>query len=233
MEITELLPTRFDLPGGGSVYIATQRWALERWEGEDPPELGPTWSRKGKFSVSGGRSCAELAVLRHLRDDGWQGVWVNSYGPGELRSDWFPAPAVKTITQTGAPPWAVEIFDGLRAANGGKLNGFFDVFAWRELGEVRFDEVKVGRDDIRLNQLTFVELALGLGHRLDQFTIVEVPGVTTPLPAELRIRSRRSPQPGTLAAVRAGSMRNSRSQSMVVPRRRVCGPSCGMDPGRA
>lgn len=55
---------------------------------------------------------------------------------------------VKTITQTGGPPWAVDIFDGLRAANGGKLGGFFDVFAWREPGEVRFDEVKVGRDPI-------------------------------------------------------------------------------------
>jgi hypothetical protein len=100
MEITELLPTRLDLPGGDKpVHIATQRWALEPWEGEDPPELGRTWSRKGKFSVNGNRSCAELAVVHHLRGDGWRGVWVNSYR-AELRSQWFPAPAVKTITQT-------------------------------------------------------------------------------------------------------------------------------------
>ena len=37
MEITERPPTRFDLPGREEpVYIATQRWALEPWEGEDP-----------------------------------------------------------------------------------------------------------------------------------------------------------------------------------------------------
>jgi hypothetical protein len=175
MEITELLPTRLDLPGGDKpVHIATQRWALEPWEGEDPPELGRTWSRKGKFSVNGNRSCAELAVVHHLRGDGWRGVWVNSYR-AELRSQWFPAPAVKTITQTGAPPWAVEIFDGLRAANGGKLSGFFDVFAWREPGEVRFDEVKVGPDPIGDNQRKFVKLALDRHHRMDQFTIIQVP----------------------------------------------------------
>ena len=49
MEITELLPTRFDLPGGEEpVYITTQRWVLEPWEGEDPPELGRTWSRSNQ-----------------------------------------------------------------------------------------------------------------------------------------------------------------------------------------
>lgn len=188
MEITELPPTRFDLSGkGGPVYIATQRWVLEPWKGEDPPELGPTWSRKGKFSVNGSRSCAELAVVHHLRGDGWHGVWVNAYS-AELRSEWFPAPAVKTITQTGGPPWAVDIFDGLRAANGGKLGGFFDVFAWREPGEVRFDEVKVGRDPIGPNQRRFVKLALDLHHLLDEFTIIEVPGRALPA------RAKRSPQ---------------------------------------
>ena len=36
MQITELSPTRFDLPGRADpVYIATQQWALEPWEGED------------------------------------------------------------------------------------------------------------------------------------------------------------------------------------------------------
>ena len=41
MEITECPPTRFDLPGSEEpAYIATQRWALEPWEGEDPAGSG-------------------------------------------------------------------------------------------------------------------------------------------------------------------------------------------------
>ena len=40
--------------------------------------------------------------------------------------------------------------------------GFFDVFAWREPGQVRFYEVKVGPDRIKPTQLRFVELALRL-----------------------------------------------------------------------
>jgi hypothetical protein len=64
----------------------TQRWALERWDGDDPPGLATPWARKPKFSVNGSRSCAELAVVDHLRGDGWSGVWVNAFR-GELRSE--------------------------------------------------------------------------------------------------------------------------------------------------
>jgi hypothetical protein len=56
---------------------------------------------------------------------------VNAFR-NELRSEWLPAPAVKTLAETGAPTWAVEAFDRLRAANGGSLGGFCDVFAWRD-----------------------------------------------------------------------------------------------------
>ncbi len=130
MEITELPPTPFVLPTGEAVRIRTQHWPLEPWEGEDPPGLATPWARKPKFSVRGSRSCAELAIVDRLQADGWHGVWVNAFR-GELRSQWFPAPAVKTLAEAGAPGWAVEIFGQLRAANGGTLSGFFDVFAWR------------------------------------------------------------------------------------------------------
>jgi hypothetical protein len=125
MEITDLPPTPLVLPAAGNiVHIPTQRWALERWEGEDPPELAIPWGRKPKFSVNGSRSCAELAIVDHLRGDGWRGVWVNAFRR-ELRSQWFPAPAVKTLAHAGAPAWAVEVFGRLGAANGGTLSGFF------------------------------------------------------------------------------------------------------------
>ena len=82
MEIIERSPTRFDLPGREEpVCIATQRWAHEPREGEDPPSLAKILSRKPKFAVNGSRSCAELAIVHHLRDQGWHSIWVNSFGP--------------------------------------------------------------------------------------------------------------------------------------------------------
>ena len=70
---------------------------------------------------------------------------------------------------------AAEVFGRLRAANGGTLSGFFDVFAWREPGQVAFVEAKVGPDRIKATQLRFMEIALHF-HRLDDFMIVEIPG---------------------------------------------------------
>jgi hypothetical protein len=72
MQIIERPPTQFELPGGTTVRVATQRWALDRWDnGEDPPQLSFSWSRKPKFAVNGNRSCAELSVLDQLHRDGW------------------------------------------------------------------------------------------------------------------------------------------------------------------
>jgi hypothetical protein len=175
------------------VYIATQRWALEAWDGEDPPSPAKIWARKPKFAVNGSRSCAKLAIVHHLRDDGWRGVWVNSFGPRELRSEWFPAPAAKTLAQTGAPDWAVGAFERLRAANGGTLGGFFDVFAWLEPGQVRFCEAKVGPDRIKTTQIRFLEVALRF-HRPADFMIIQVAGPS------LRGEPGRSPKSGWQAA---------------------------------
>jgi hypothetical protein len=174
MQITERPPTPVALPSGQTVHIATQRWALERWDGAaDPPELKQIWARKPKFAVNGSRSCAELAILDHLRRDGWNGVWVSAFGAQELRSGWFPAPAFTKIAAAGAPVWAADIFESVRAENHGKLGGFFDVFAWREPGEVRFDEAKVGPDRLRDTQRMFIQRTLRL-RPLKEFTIMEV-----------------------------------------------------------
>jgi hypothetical protein len=150
--------------------INRERCTLEPWTGgPDPDDLQQTWARKPAVVVDGRRSCPELAVLAGLKLDGWDGVWVNAYGR-ELRQDWFPSPAVSIVD--AAPADVAATFERLRAANGG-LGGFFDVFAWRD-GQVRFVEVKFGRDKWRDNQQRFVDMAVGLGYDLTDFLLVEV-----------------------------------------------------------
>ena len=76
MQITELSPTRFDLPGRADPSTSppsSGHWS-HRLRGEDPPELGRSWAIKPKFVVNGNWSCAELAIVHHLRDQGWHGV---------------------------------------------------------------------------------------------------------------------------------------------------------------
>ena len=86
MEITELRRRRwYCLRRAVLVHIRTQEWALERWEGEDPPSLAVLWGRKPRFSVDGSRSCAELAIVHHLPGRRLGRVWVNAFR-GELRT---------------------------------------------------------------------------------------------------------------------------------------------------
>src|SRR5579859_2622783 len=139
MEITELTSTPFDLSAEETVYIATQRWVLEPWEGEDPPVLGQSWAGKVSLpSMGSGRapnspsrtSCGMMAGAAF-------GSIVTAAncalsGSPSRRPRRSPRPA---------PVWAVGIFDQLRAANGGTLGGFFDVFAWREPGEMVFTQL--------------------------------------------------------------------------------------------
>jgi hypothetical protein len=82
----------------------------------------------------------------------------------------------------------VEVFDRLGVANGGILGGFFDVFAWREPGQVRFCEAKVGPDRIKATQIRFLEVGLRF-HRPEDFVIIEVAGPSMPGKAGRRPKS--------------------------------------------
>ena len=69
-----------------------------------------------------GVSPAELVDERHdgACDRGVLGCPIPAGIPPELRSEWFPAPAAKTLAETGAPIWALEAFERLRAAKAGR-----------------------------------------------------------------------------------------------------------------
>ena len=88
--------------------------------------------------------------------------------------EWFPASAFRTISCAGAAPWAAQIFDAAQDANGGKLAGFFGVFAWREQPEVLFCEAKVGPDRIHASQRVVLDRALRL-RPASEFLVMNCP----------------------------------------------------------
>jgi hypothetical protein len=90
------------------------------------------------------------------------------------------------------------------------------MFAWREPGQVRFYEAKVGPDRIKPTQFRFVELALRF-HRLEEFTIIEVAGPSPRGAPGRRPRSAweaveqdmRRPMPDKLRSNRQGLLRRA------------------------
>ena len=85
-----------------------QEWALEQWEGEDPPGLAVPWARKPRFSVDGSRSCAELAIVHHLRAGGWDGVWVNAFR-GERRMSLWSIMVINLQAHGSGGGWRVAL----------------------------------------------------------------------------------------------------------------------------
>ena len=81
MQVLARPPTLFRLPVP-TVPITTERWLMEPWDAADPPALPQTWSRKPKYNVAGGRSCAELALAEQLARQGWAAVWLSTFWNG-------------------------------------------------------------------------------------------------------------------------------------------------------
>jgi hypothetical protein len=194
MMIAERQPAVVELSPGLRAEVSTQRWTPAWSVGKpEPAALPRIWSRKPMVAVGGRPVCAELAVVSELALAGWQGVWVSAFG-NFLRREWFPVPAFRAIAAAGARPWAAEIFEAVKDTNGGTLAGFFDVFAWREPGEVLFCEVKDGPGRIQASQHRFLGNALRL-RPLSEFLIIEMSQ-----PARTSLAAR----PPDLAGPRAG-----------------------------
>ena len=77
VQIIDLADTAVTV-AGGTVPVASQRWLVDRWNGEDPPGLQRIWSIKPKFAAGGARSCAERGRIqgRTLDVCGHDQVWA-------------------------------------------------------------------------------------------------------------------------------------------------------------
>lgn len=106
----------------------------------------------------------ELAILRCLQDDGWDGVWVDTYH----RKFWHSLSDGGTAKLVGEQK---TLYDKIVKANGGQIKGFFDVLAWRN-GSYIFIEYKGKGDSVRQNQIQWIDAALSSGISQEQLFFV-------------------------------------------------------------
>ena len=111
----------------------------------------------------------ELAILRVLKKDGWDGVWVDTFhGGGRSKVLWSDMPP---LGNGKLPVHAEGLYDKIMMANNGKSSGFFDVFAWRN-GEYIFIEYKGEGDLANQNELGWIEAAISIGIKPNQMFFV-------------------------------------------------------------
>lgn len=125
-------------------------------------EMLSTYRSKPLYLVEGRALYSELAVLSYLQQDGWRGVWMDTYhNRGRYKNFW-----------SGMPPsgkgmldkHADELYEKIIAKNGGRSSGFFDVFAWKEdVKDYAFIECKRMAEKPNKNELRWLKAAVDSG----------------------------------------------------------------------
>lgn len=156
-------PTPILLPSGRTVEVPTFTLELPAWGGEP---IGGTYGEKPLVDVEGEALFAELAALRLLQREGWDGVWVDSFGRRYLA-------AMPDAGEPAELPAVWRILLGAIVEGRSAWSGCWDVFAWRG-GDVLFAEVRrAGEGELRHSRRRWLEAALDKGLALDAFMLVD------------------------------------------------------------
>lgn len=151
------------LPSRKTVEVLKCVLAFKKWEGV------PVKDNYGGKTVIDHRHkplFAELAILRMLEEDGWSGVWVDTYRK-KFRDN------LPELSQpVSLPPCRESTLKKIIKENGG-LRGCWDVFAWKGDCIVFAESKRRLKDTIRNTQKRWLEIALQLGFPLESFLLAE------------------------------------------------------------
>jgi hypothetical protein len=159
--------------------VDVTKWcpSFEKWTGSPIKKT----LRKPVIKFEGRPLFAELATLRLLQKQGWDGVWVSPFHRGKCYSDLPERMPPRVLPEARRQMLdRVEVradmfaraYERRRAPN--RWSGCWDVYAWRGT-ELRFLELKRARsgDRVRANQKLWLEAAIREGVALDAFVFVE------------------------------------------------------------
>ncbi|HET7458608.1 MAG TPA: hypothetical protein VFJ74_13260 [Gemmatimonadaceae bacterium] len=147
------------LPSGGEAALRrlVVRFGRATPEYLKPGTLAATYTSKPLVTFRGAPLFGELAVLRWLEADGWEGVWVDTFHGRKFWRD-MPHRSAPVIL----PPAPRALYDRIVAVNGGRASGFFDVMAWRG-AQTAFVEYEGPGDRAGRNRSAWIDAALGAG----------------------------------------------------------------------
>jgi hypothetical protein len=156
------------LPSG---HVALIRHLTVRFGEASPNRLKPgalaaSYASKPLVTFSGAAMFGELAVLRWLDVDGWDGVWLDTVHD---RKNWRHMPTRSSPVML--PPPAQALYNRIVEANGGRASGAFDVMAWRG-DHIIFVEYHGPGEKTHRNQRVWIDAALSAGVSANDLLIV-------------------------------------------------------------
>ncbi|MCK9573748.1 MAG: hypothetical protein WC926_04700 [Candidatus Paceibacterota bacterium] len=148
-----------------SLPVARPKFSV--WKG---PSVNFDYGNKPIINYKEEACFAELAVLRLLLDQGWDGVWVESYGGTHyLRS--MPKMWNLQSEHVSIPQDKEHLLQNIWKT--AKTTACFDVFAWCGDQLVFFEAKRTGKDRLNSPQIRFIEGALLCGISPESLIIVE------------------------------------------------------------
>jgi hypothetical protein len=164
---SQLKPTTkedIQLPSRWIVHIPKACPKFKKWSGKRVPRKH-TYNGKAVLSYKG-KAFAELVILRMFQDEGWEGVWVDTYGT-RYRSEYWPKNEIEL------PLKQQRLLDRISKKLGKSWSGCWDVFCWKGNKVVFIESKKRGEDSIKDNQRKWLAAAINCRLPFNSFLLVE------------------------------------------------------------
>ncbi|MEK7546671.1 MAG: hypothetical protein AAB536_00610 [Patescibacteria group bacterium] len=161
-----LKPSSFEeitLTSGMRVQIPKCNLIFKKWEGRP---IEDTYNNKAVIDVNRQPLFAELAILKMFKKDGWSGVWVDSY------RNKYRIGLPEKVAPIDLPIAQEKLIQTIKKKTR-KRGGCWDVFVWKGK-KIMFAEAKRHKkDNIKPNQISWLESSLKIGVPLNSFIFVE------------------------------------------------------------
>jgi len=162
---SSLIPTeteKVELSSGRAVEIRKAVPVFRPWRGKPVTE---TYGEKAILDFYRKPEFAELGILRTFQQEGWDGVWVDTYRR-KFRTQYWPQNEVSLPKKK-----ALLLNDICQTA--GSRHGCFDVFCWKPRDYLFIESKRSLQDRLRDTQKRWIAAALECGVPLSSLLIVE------------------------------------------------------------
>lgn len=153
----------FTFSDGKIVTIQKCCTTFTTWKGAMPEN---TYGGKQVLDFEGQPAFAELVVLWTLQKEGWEGVWVDTYGKK------YRVGLPDIVEPVTLPPEQAKLIEDI-SARAGSFKGCWDVFSWKGNSHVFIELKRKGKDAIRETQVRWLEASIASGIRAEDFLLVE------------------------------------------------------------
>lgn len=147
---------------------------FEAWKGVPVRE---SFGGKAVLQMGGRPMFAELVILQHFSEAGWEARWVETYGRGNKEpiclSAWADDIYKNQVHDPIADESILNTLKGIAKLNGNKYAGCWDILAWKGKDLVFAESKRRKKDRLRPSQNSWLAAGLEYGLSVNNFLVVE------------------------------------------------------------